>query len=99
MENNLNTISEQKLEKAKRINTIPDEKSTPTSGGKPGEVKDMRGYWNDEQIANNPIAYIQYLGKLLSNEQNSDRIKEIISEIKEVKEKYFSEEFKTSKSR
>lgn len=99
MENNLNTISEQELEEAERINTIPDEKNAPTGGGKPGEVKDMRGYWTDKQIRENPIAYIKYLEKQLEGKYHPDEIKKIISEIEKVKKDYLTEEIHNNRSR
>ena len=99
MENDLNTISEQELEKVKRINTIPDEKSTSTSGRKLGEVKDMYGYWTNKQIAENPVAYIKYLKKQLEGKYHSDEIKKIISEIKKVKKEYLTEELSNGRSR
>lgn len=99
MEKELNTISEVKLEEGIRINTISDEKGIPTGGGKPGSVKDMRGYWTDKQIAENPIAYIKYLEKQLEGKHHSDEIKKIISEIEKVKKDYLTEEFHNRRSR
>lgn len=49
----------------------------------------MRGFWTDAQIAANPLAYIEYLRKQLDGEYHNDRIKEIISEIEDVKEKIY----------
>ncbi len=99
MEKELNTVSEEKLKEGIRINTIPDEKGVPTGGGKPGAVKDMRGYWTDKQIAENPIAYIKYLEKQLDGKYHSDEIKKIISEIERVKKEYLPEELYNGKSR
>ena len=99
MEKELKTISEEKLEEGTRINTIPDEKGAPNGGGKPGAVKDMRGYWTDKQIRENPIAYIKYLEKQLEGKHHADEIKKIISEIEKVKKEYLPEEFHNVRSR
>ena len=99
MEKELNTISDEKLEEGIRMNTISDEKGAPVGGGKPGEVKDMYGYWTNKQIAENPVAYIKYLKKQLEGKYHSDEIKKIISEIKKVKKEYLTEELSNGRSR
>ena len=100
MNEKTNTISEEKLELGRKINTLPDDKNFgggPNGGGKPGTVKDLRGFWSDAQIAANPLAYIAYLRKQLESEYHSDKIRDIISEIEDIKEKYLkTEEEKTS---
>ena len=92
VEKELNTISEEKLEEGTRINTIPDEKGAPNGGGKPGAVKDMRGYWTDKQIRENPIAYIKYLEKQLEGKHHADEIKKIMK-IKSAKKLYLERKF------
>ena len=99
MEKELNTISDERLEKGIKINTISDEKGAPTSEGKLGKVKDMYGYWTNKQIAENPVAYIKYLEKQLGGKYHPDEIKEIISEIEKVKKEYLAEEFSNGRSR
>ena len=99
MEKELNTISDEKLEKGIKINIISDENGTLASEGKPGEVKDMYGYWTNKQIAENPIAYIKYLEKQLEGKYHPDEIKKIILEIEKVKKDYLTEEIHNSRSR
>lgn len=100
MNEKTNTISEEKLELGRKINTLPDEKAFdggPNGSGKPGAVKDLREFWTDAQIAENPLAYIAYLRKQLEGENHNDKIRDIISEIEDIKEKYGkTEEGKTS---
>lgn len=100
MNEKTNTISEEKLELGRKINTLPDDKNFgggPNGGGKPGAVKDLRGFWTDAQITANPLAYIAYLRKQLEGEYHSDKIRDIISEIEYIEEKYLkTEEEKTS---
>ena len=99
MKEELNTISEEKLEEGIRINTISNEKGAPAGGEKSVAVHDMRGYWTDKQIAGNPIAYIKYLEKQLEGKHHSDEIRKIISEIEKVKKDYLTEEFNNSRIR
>ena len=100
MKENLNTISEEKLEEGRKINTLPDYKNgNPTGGGKPGAVKDATGHWTDRQIAENPIAYLKYLESHLKKEHHNDKIRDIISEMKKVKEKYLPDEYSKGRNR
>lgn len=100
MKENLNTISQEKLEDGRKINTLPDYKNgDPTGEGKPGAIKDATGHWTDRQIAENPIAYIKYLESNLENEHHSDKIKEIISEMEKVRDKYLPNEYSKGRNR
>lgn len=100
MKENLNTISREELEEGRIINTLPDYKSgNPTGGGKPGAVKDATGHWTDRQIAENPIAYLKYLESHLKNEHHADKIRDIISEMEKVKEKYLPDEYSKGRNR
>ena len=101
MKENLNTISEEQLELGKKINTLPDDKEFggPKGGGMPGAMKDLRGFWTDAQIAENPIAYLKYLESHLKNEHHADKIRDIISEMEKVKEKYLPDEYSKGRNR
>ena len=90
MNEKTNTISEEKLELGRKINTLPEDKNF--SGGKPGAVKDLSGFWTDAQIAANPLAYIAYLRKQLEGEYHNDKIRDIISEIEDIEDKYVKTE-------
>ena len=95
MKQELNEASKEKLEERTKINTLPDEKNFdggPNGGGKPGAVKNLRGFWTDAQIAENPLAYIAYLRKQLEGEYHNDKIRDIISEIEDIEEKYVKTE-------
>lgn len=93
MKENLNTMSKEQLEEGRKINTIPDYKNgNPTGGGKPGAIKDATWHWTDRQIAENPIAYLKYLESHLENEHHADKIRDIISEIEKVRQKYLPDE-------
>lgn len=100
MEEKLNTISNKDLEEGRKINTLPDYKNgDPTGGGKPGAVKDATGHWTDQQIAENPIAYLKYLASRLENEHHADKIREIISEMEKVRERYLPDEYSKGRNR
>ena len=101
MNEKINTISKEKLEEGRKINTLPDEKKfgEPNGSGKPGIVKNLRGVWTYDQIAENPIEYLEYLESLLKNEQHADKIRDIISKIEKVKEEYFSDEYSKRRNR
>ena len=100
MKENLNTISNKDLEEGRKINTLHDYKNDdPNGGGKPGEVKDATGHWTDQQIAENPIAYLKYLASHLEKEHHADKIREIISEMGEVRQKYLPDEYTKGRNR
>ncbi len=101
MKEELNTISEEELNEAGRINTKPDDKNYggEAGGGKPGPIKDTVGFWTDRQIAENPEAYIKYLEELLNNKFRADEIKDIISEMSRIKKEYLSNEYSEGRIR
>ena len=101
MEQELNEVSKEKLEEGTKINTLPDDKefSGPKGSGMPGVVKDLRGFWTDAQIAENPIAYLKYLASRLENEHHADKIRDIISEMEKVREKYLPDEYSKGRNR
>ena len=100
MKENLNTMSKEQLEEGRKINTIPDYKNgNPTGGGKLGAIKDATGHWTDRQIAENPIAYLKYLESHLENEHHADKIRDIISEIEKVRQKYLPDEYTKGRNR
>lgn len=71
----------------------------PKGGGMPGAVKDLRGFCTFDQIAENPIAYLKYLESHSKNEHHADKIRNIISEMKKVKEKYLPNEYSKGRNR
>ena len=80
---------------------MPDDKEFggPKGGGMPGAVKDLRGFWTDAQIDENPIAYLKHLENHLKNEHHADKIRDIISEMEKVKEKYLPDEYSKGRNR
>ena len=57
-------------------------------------LKDRVGVWTENQIAENPIAYLEYLRKQLkNNEYRQDVVSKIMIEIERIEKSYLSNDF------
>ena len=92
MEEKLNTISKEDQEEYKGVNTLPDYKKIDDESKE--YLKDRVGVWTENQIAENPIAYLEYLRKQLKNNgYRQDIVSKIMLEIERIEKTYLSNDF------